>query len=44
VSVKGAVQEYIARQEEHHRRRSFREEYVVMLQKAGVEFDERYLE
>jgi REP element-mobilizing transposase RayT len=44
VSVKGAVQEYIARQEEHHRRRSFREEYVAMLRKAGVEFDERYLE
>jgi putative transposase len=43
-SVKGEVQNYIAREEEHHLRRSFREEYMVMLRKAGVEFDERYLE
>ena len=43
-SVKGEVQDYIARQEEHHRRRSFREEYMVMLREAGVEFDERFLE
>ena len=38
------VQNYIARQEEHHRLRSFREEYVSMLQTAGIEFDERYLD
>lgn len=38
------VQEYIARQEEHHRRRSFRDEYILMLQKSGIEYDERYLD
>ena len=27
-SQRGAVREYIARQEEHHRRRTFKEEYV----------------
>lgn len=38
------VQRYIAEQERHHRRRSFREEFVELLIKNGVEFDERYLE
>ncbi len=37
------VRQYIAGQEEHHRRVSFREEYVTFLQKHGIEFDERYL-
>ena len=37
------VRRYIERQEEHHRRRSFQEEYVELLRKHGVEFDERYL-
>ena len=43
-SAKVEVQTYIAHQEEHHRHRSFRDEYVLMLQKSGVEFDERYLD
>jgi putative transposase len=34
---------YIARQEEHHRTRTFHEEYLDFLQRAGVEYDERYL-
>lgn len=34
---------YIMKQEEHHRGRSFREEYLEMLQKAEVQFDERYV-
>ena len=37
------VREYIARQEEHHRKRTFREEYIELLQRSGVEYDERYL-
>ena len=32
---------YIARQEEHHRRVSFRAEFLALLKKHGVEFDER---
>ena len=37
------VRRYIENQEEHHRDRSFREELKIMLQRSGVEFDERYL-
>ena len=38
-----AVLEYVQNQEEHHRTRSFQEEYCAFLQKYGVEFDERYV-
>jgi REP element-mobilizing transposase RayT len=34
---------YVERQEEHHRLRPFREELVAILEKHGVEYDERYL-
>jgi REP element-mobilizing transposase RayT len=34
---------YIDAQEEHHRRRSFQEEYRAFLKRYGVEFDERYV-
>jgi putative transposase len=39
-----AVRHYIANQEEHHRVKSFREELVEMLNKAGVEYDPQYLD
>ena len=42
--AKAAVQDYIARQEEHHQRKSFREELIEFLQKSGIEYDERYLD
>jgi putative transposase len=38
-----AVREYIERQEEHHRTRTFQEEYLEFLQRGGVDYDERYL-
>ena len=38
-----AVKRYIANQEEHHRKKTFEEEYVALLRLSGVEFDERYL-
>ena len=38
------VASYIAWQEERHRKRTFREEYVEFLRKSGVEFDERFLD
>jgi len=38
-----AVLEYVENQEEHHRIRSFQEEYRDFLRKYGVEFDERYV-
>lgn len=34
---------YIDGQAEHHRQRTFEEEFKAMLVRAGVEFDERYL-
>jgi REP element-mobilizing transposase RayT len=39
-----AVREYIANQEEHHRVKSFREEFVAMLEKAGIAYDPRFLD
>jgi putative transposase len=43
VSNCDAVKEYIANQVEHHRTKTFQEEYVVFLQKHGVEYDEKNL-
>lgn len=42
-SNREAAKEYIAKQEEHHRTKSFQEEYLAFLQKHGVQYDERYL-
>ena len=42
-AAKPAVRRYIANQEEHHRVRSFREELLEMLNKAGVDFDSKHL-
>ena len=38
-----AVLDYIDRQEEHHRRKTFQEEYQGFLRHYGLEFDERYV-
>jgi REP-associated tyrosine transposase len=35
--------EYIAKQEEHHRSRSFQEEYVQFLRKNGIAYEEKYV-
>ena len=37
-----SVRRYIADQEEHHRVKSFREEFEGMLRRAGIECDVRY--
>ena len=37
------VKQYIARQEDHHRKHSFQDELRAFLTKHEVEFDERYL-
>jgi hypothetical protein len=34
---------YIARQEEHHRKRDFQAEYIAFLKKHGIEYDPRYV-
>jgi len=38
-----AVSRYIANQEEHHKKRSFQEEFVAFLKKNKVKYDERYI-
>ena len=37
------VIKYIQNQEKHHRKKSFKEEYVEFLEKFAVEYDEKYL-
>lgn len=37
------VRNYIARQQEHHQKKSFRDEFIGFLKANSVEFDERYL-
>ena len=37
------VYQYIQNQQEHHKKRTFREEYVDFLEKFAVEYDARYL-
>lgn len=37
------VIKYIQNQEKHHRKKSFKEEYIEFLEKFAVEYDERYL-
>ena len=37
------VKQYILDQEEHHRRKSFQEEYLDLLRLSGIEYDERYV-
>lgn len=42
--ARAAVKRYIAGQQAHHRNRTFREELVELLEKAGVVYDRRYLD
>ena len=42
-SQRETVRRYIQRQEEHHRKRTFHEEYLEMLRRSGVDFDERFV-
>jgi len=42
-SLVDKTRRYIANQEEHHRRRTFQEEYMAFLKAYDISFDERYL-
>ena len=42
-SQKRAVLDYIANQEEHHRKVSFKDELIALLRKHQIEYDERYV-
>jgi putative transposase len=37
------VVRYIRNQREHHRKRTFQEEYIEFLRRHGIEYDERYV-
>ncbi|WP_138475310.1 IS200/IS605 family transposase [Dyadobacter bucti] len=37
------VYKYILNQEQHHQKKTFREEYLDMLNKYGIEYQEKYL-
>jgi putative transposase len=37
------VRQYLARQEEHHRIKTFQEEFLEFLQRHDLEYDERYI-
>jgi putative transposase len=43
-TAREAVKSYIERQAEHHRVKSFREELIELLVKAGIEYDPAYLD
>lgn len=38
-----ALKKYIAEQKDHHRHKSFEDEYKVFLEKYRIEYDERYM-
>jgi putative transposase len=38
-----SVRDYVADQRDHHRKRSFQDEYRALLERHGVAFDERYV-
>ncbi len=38
------VRRYIANQEEHHRKKSFREELIELLERSGVNYDPKYFD
>ena len=42
-SIHDKTKKYIAKQEEHHRKISFKEEYLLFLKEYGIEYNEQYL-
>ena len=43
-TARDGVRQYINHQEIHHRKKSFREELIEMLEMAGIEYDPQYLD
>ena len=43
ISAKDNLIGYVKNQKEHHRKTSFREEYIALLKEHQIEFDEKYL-
>lgn len=42
-SLHDKTRNYIAKQEEHHKKISFTEEYILFLKEYGIEYNEQYL-
>jgi REP-associated tyrosine transposase len=42
-SEEGRVVRYISTQEDHHRKRTFKQELIGLLEKHGIAYDERYI-
>ncbi len=43
ISAKDNLIEYVKNQNEHHKKVSFRDEYIGLLKEHGIEFNEKYL-
>ncbi|QDU57718.1 transposase [Aeoliella mucimassa] len=43
VSQREVVSHYIRSQQEHHRRRSFQEEFMELLKRHEIDYDPRYV-
>ena len=43
ISAKDNLINYVKNQEEHHKKISFKEEFIELLKEHGIEFDEKYL-
>ena len=43
IGAKDNLIEYVKNQKEHHKVKTFREEYINLLKEHGIEFDEKYL-
>ena len=42
--ARNKVIKYITNQEKHHKKTTFKEELVIFLKRAGVEYDEKYMD
>ena len=42
-SMVDEVRQYIGKQEAHHRKKTFQEEYMELLKRSGVNYSEKYL-
>ena len=43
IGQKAALIAYVKNQREHHHRKTFKEEYIELLEEHGIEFEERFL-
>jgi putative transposase len=43
ISAKENLIEYVKNQEEHHKRITFKDEYITLLKEHGIDFNDKYL-